>query len=381
MNKIITKAAGALIFSLVIFSNSMNAQNNQTLISRQQSIVAISALTAKGDLEKLKNALNAGLEAGLTVNEIKEVLVHLYAYCGFPRSLQGLNTFIAVLEERKAKGLKDVLGKEAAPVSSTESKYERGRKNLEILTGRAESGPKTGYAAFSPEIEIFLKEHLFADIFERDILTFKDREIATISALVSLGGVEPQLEGHLKIGLNVGLSAPQLEQILSVIEKSVGAREADAGRAVLNKVLKKSANMETTENKNENAIFPKGEKAPAENFTGTVWVKGLVPRSANNNYTIGSVTFEPGARSNWHTHPAGQILLVTAGTGLYQERGKPVRRINQGEAIVCEAGIEHWHGASPTSPMSHLAVTNFKGETAVVWLKPVTDEEYKFDWK
>lgn len=361
-------------------SKTVNSQNkpaeNQQLSAKQQSIAAISGLTGKGDLGNLKKALVGGLEAGLTINEIKEVLVHLYAYCGFPRSLQGLNTFISVLEERKKQGIKDVIGREATPVSSRESKYEQGKKNLEKLTGRVESVRKTGYAAFSPEIEIFLKEHLFADIFERDVLNFTDREIVTISALITLGGVEPQLEGHLNIGLNVGLSESQLSQILSIIEINVGKKESDAGREVLNKMLKKSTNPVSAENKNEGAIFPKGEKAPSQNFTGTVWVKGLVPRSANNNYAIGSVTFEPGARSNWHTHPAGQILLIIEGKGLYQEKGKPVRTISKGEIIVCDADIEHWHGALPESLMSHLAVTNYKGDVGVVWLKPVADSEY-----
>ncbi len=135
--------------------------------------------------------------------------------------------------------------------------------------------------------------------------------------------------------------------------------------------------MKNTENKNETAIFPKGEKAPAENFTGTVYVQMLAPKTANNNFSIGNVTFEPGARSNWHTHPAGQTLLVTNGTGLYQEKGKPVKTINKGETILCDANIEHWHGASSTSGMTHIAITNYKGDENVVWLKPVTDEEYK----
>ena len=139
--------------------------------------------------------------------------------------------------------------------------------------------------------------------------------------------------------------------------------------------------MEKTENNIGDTVFPKGEKAPAENFTGTVWVKPLVPRSANNDYTIGSVTFEPGARSNWHVHPAGQILLITEGRGLYQEKGKPVKTISKGEVIVCDADIEHWHGASPESSMSHLAVTNYKNDVGVVWLNPVTNEEYKSDLK
>lgn len=215
-----------------------NKAESQTLSAKQQSIVAISGLTAKGDLEKLKKALNGGLDSGLTVNEIKEVLVQLYAYCGFPRSLNGINTLMAVLEERKAKGIKDVAGKEASPVKNTGNKYERGKKILETLTGRKETEPKAGFAAFSPESDVFLKEHLFADIFERDVLGFTDRELATISALVSLGGVESQLESHLNMGMNVGLTESQLKELMSVIETSVGKPAADSGREVLNKALK-----------------------------------------------------------------------------------------------------------------------------------------------
>ncbi|MBG8555075.1 carboxymuconolactone decarboxylase family protein [Hymenobacter guriensis] len=210
------------------------------LTARQQAIVTISALTAKGDLPRLHKALGDGLAAGLTVNEEKEVLVHLYAYCGFPRSLNGLNTLIKVLAERKANGITDVMGKEASPITSTAPKYERGKKNLETLTGKPETGPKTGYAALSPEIEVFLKEHLFADLFERDVLTFTERELVTIAALVSLGGVEPMLQSHLGIGLHLGLTPTQLRQLLQVEETSIGKKEADAGRAVLTKVLETS---------------------------------------------------------------------------------------------------------------------------------------------
>lgn len=134
--------------------------------------------------------------------------------------------------------------------------------------------------------------------------------------------------------------------------------------------------MEKTENKIEDTVFPKGEKAPAKNFTGTVYAQPLAPITENNSFTIGSVTFEPGARSNWHTHPAGQTLLVIEGKGLYQEKGKAVRTLNKGDVVLCSPDVEHWHGASPESGMTHLAITNYKGEVGVTWLKPVTDEEY-----
>ncbi|MGD9561238.1 MAG: cupin domain-containing protein [Pyrinomonadaceae bacterium] len=134
--------------------------------------------------------------------------------------------------------------------------------------------------------------------------------------------------------------------------------------------------MSESSDKSDSTVFPKGERAPVQNFTGTVWVHMLVPAAQDSNYSVGNVTFEPGARSNWHTHPAGQILLVTQGQGLYQEKGQAIRMIKQGETIVCAADIEHWHGASPTMQMSHIAITNSRDGIGVTWLKPVTDEEY-----
>lgn len=214
------------------------AMNQPTsLTEKQQRIVVIAALTAKGELAKLQPALQSGLEAGLTVNEIKEVLVHLYAYCGFPRSIRGLQTLMAVLEERKKRGITDPTGPKASPITATGSKYERGKKVLEGLTGRPETGPKQGYAAFSPEIEVFLKEHLFADIFERDILSYTDRELTTIAVLTGIGGVEPMLQSHLGICLHLGLTEPQLRQVFSLIDTHVGRVEAEAGRAVLAQVV------------------------------------------------------------------------------------------------------------------------------------------------
>lgn len=139
--------------------------------------------------------------------------------------------------------------------------------------------------------------------------------------------------------------------------------------------------MEKIENKNEGAIFPRGEKAPADYFTGTVYVQMLAPKTENNNFSIAGVTFGPGGRTNWHTHPAGQTLLVIEGKGLYQEKGKAIRPLNKGDVILCNPDIEHWHGGSPESGMTHVAITNYKGDSQVNWLKPVADEEYKADAK
>jgi quercetin dioxygenase-like cupin family protein len=123
--------------------------------------------------------------------------------------------------------------------------------------------------------------------------------------------------------------------------------------------------------------LPIGEKVSSNNFTGTVWLKPLVPNDSVFNCIVGSVTFEPGARSNWHYHPARQILLVTAGIGYYQEKGKPIRIIRKGDAITCPPNVEHWHGASPGSMMTHIAINPNTEKGIVVWLQKVSDEEYK----
>ena len=230
-----------LLLLLTLSINTMNAQNksvaNQSLNAQQQSIVSIAALTSVGNIDQLKTQLNTGLDAGLTINEIKEVLVQLYAYCGFPRSLNAINTFMSVLEERKAKGITDVEGKEASAINATENKYETGKKTLKTLTGREEKGPKTGAAAFTPVIDTFLKEHLFADIFSRDVLTYQQRELATISVLSALEGVASQLEFHLAAGINTGLTESQLKEVFTLIGKHIGKKQSEIANSVLLKII------------------------------------------------------------------------------------------------------------------------------------------------
>ena len=126
----------------------------------------------------------------------------------------------------------------------------------------------------------------------------------------------------------------------------------------------------------DSKIFPKGEKAPPDYFTGTAWVKMLVPNDSTFNCQIGNVVFEPGARNNWHTHPGGQILIATDGTGYYQEKGKPIQLFRKGDVIKILPNTEHWHGASPDSEFTHIAINTNTSKGIVVWLQRVTDEEY-----
>jgi quercetin dioxygenase-like cupin family protein len=204
------------------------------LTARQQAIVAIAAFTAAGVLARLTRALNEGLDAGLTVNEIKEILVQLYAYAGFPRSLNGITTFMTVLKHREANGITDDAGKEASPLPTDKSSVELGTENQTRLIG----APATGeYLTFAPTIDQFLKGHLFGDIFGRDNLDFQSRELATIAALANLDGVSPQLESHLTIGFNTGLTEAQMNGLIAVLRSEVGQKQADNASDVLNKVL------------------------------------------------------------------------------------------------------------------------------------------------
>lgn len=126
----------------------------------------------------------------------------------------------------------------------------------------------------------------------------------------------------------------------------------------------------------EQNIFPKGEKITNNNFTGTAYLKMLMDGDSLNPTSVGNVTFEPGARTKWHLHPGGQILLVTDGVGYYQEEGQAKKTLRKGDVIKCPVNVPHWHGANADTAFVQVAITNrHLGET--VWLHEVSEEEYK----
>lgn len=254
--KIMTTLLGVLFGCGIAASQTPKAE--QAMDSKRQHIAEVATLTSMGDLDKLKTVLTDGLNDGMTVSELKEVMVHTYAYCGFPRALRGLQTLVAVLDERKAKGFEDDWGREASPITDTRRKYERGRDILAEISGVPVDAPKADYAVLAPEIEVFLKKHLFADLFERDVLTYAERELTTVAVIASLGkGVEPMLKGHMGIALNVGVTPDELRGVLAIVEKNVGRSEADGGRLVLNELLQSKgliANPETPVETVENGV-------------------------------------------------------------------------------------------------------------------------------
>lgn len=206
----------------------------QEFNDKQKAIIPIAAFTASGEINKLTESLNAGLDAGLTVNEIKEVLVQMYAYAGFPRSLNGLGTFMGVLEARKSQGITDTVGKEASPLPEDQTSLEFGTENQTKLVGQAVAGPLFD---FSPAIDEYLKAHLFGDIFQRDVLSWKERELATIAALANMDGVNSQLRAHYGISLNNNITPDELKAFVNIIGKECGAEVAENAQSVLDELL------------------------------------------------------------------------------------------------------------------------------------------------
>jgi 4-carboxymuconolactone decarboxylase len=222
--------AGTLTLAVLATSAVASAQ---ALSPRQQSIAPIAAAMAVGDMSQLNAALNQGLDAGLTVSDTKEILVQLYAYTGFPRSLNALGELMKVLDARKQRGVQDAQGRDPGPVPTGRELLAQGTANQTKLAGTPVRGP---LFEFSPQVDEYLKTHLFGDIFSRDNLDWQSRELATVGALAALPGVESQLQSHIRISMNVGLTAAQLRQLADVLAERGRPEAARRARAAIQQV-------------------------------------------------------------------------------------------------------------------------------------------------
>ncbi|MCA1323779.1 carboxymuconolactone decarboxylase family protein [Herbaspirillum seropedicae] len=217
--------------TLLVSAPGVGAQSNElaSAINEERkldqangAIAPIGAFAAIGDMDRLAAALNQGLSAGLNIEQCKEILVQIYAYAGFPRSLNALGQLMKVLEERHGRGIHDDPGQAPSALPPVTAMLEEGTKNQTRLVGSPVKGPLFDFA---PAIDQYLKSHLFGDIFARDNLDWQSRELATVGALSALTGVEAQLQSHLKVSFNVGLSPMQLRQLPQLLADS-GARDA-----------------------------------------------------------------------------------------------------------------------------------------------------------
>ena len=214
---------------------TISPASSESLSTRQQAIPLIAAFMATSDMPSLNAVLNQGLDAGLSVSEAREILVQLYAYVGFPRSLNALNELMTVVQARKQRGIADALGREpsrAIPVGA--ELLAAGTANQTKISGAPVKG---AVFEFTPVINQFLQSHLFGDIFERDNLDWQSRELATVGALAATPGVESQLRSHMLASLRVGLSEAQLRQVTDLLKKHGDAQTAERAGTALAQAL------------------------------------------------------------------------------------------------------------------------------------------------
>ena len=334
------------------------------LSPRRQGLAVIAAFEAKGDMSRLETALATALDNGVTIHEAKEALSQLYAYTGFPRSLNALGTLQRVLEQRQAAGIQDNPGKDADPLPAGFDALKQGTEVQTRLTGTP------FHYSFVPATDYYLKAHLFGDIFARNNLSFADREIVTVSAISALSGCEPQLTAHVSGARNMGVTDDELRALPAVLEEKVGLAEAERLRGALATVFGEDYSPVKTV---DFSIWPKGEpnSAYARYFTGNSYLAPLEGGIAN-------VTFEPRCRNNWHIHHKQvQVLICVAGRGWYQEWGKEAVPMTPGTIIAVPAEVKHWHGAAKDSWFQHLTYHKDVQEGASnEWLEPVTDAQY-----
>ncbi len=327
------------------------------LTAKENAIVDIGAWTARGEQDKLCAAFKAGFAAGLTLNEAKELVGQLYAYCGFPRALNAAGTLQRVVESSK---LKVESSDSTRSTRLNDSPFLLGERAIEIGTDNQTKlcgGPVKGALFdFHPQLDAYLKAHLFGDIFARDVIDWRMREIVTIAALAARPETEPQMKAHIAIGKVNGVTDAQAAEIVRRVQ--LPRDPADLPR--------------------DWSPIPVGEP-------NTAYAKYFIGNSYLHKLTLDQVpafgvTFEPGCRNNWHIHHAktggGQMLIVTAGEGFYQEWGKPARRLKKGDTVNIPANVKHWHGAAPDSWFSHLALEIPGEDCHAEWLEPVSDEDY-----
>ena len=312
----------------------------QSLTERQKGLAACACLMAQGDMERLEPAVRSALDNGVTINELKEAFSQLYAYTGFPRSLNALGVLGKVLENKQETWQEGKPWMRPAEWDDARKAYELGTKNQTQLSGRPFNYD------FCPQDDYYLKAHLFGDIFAGDQFSNADREIVTVAALSGLEGVAPQLAAHKQGAVNMGNSQQLVDELCAWL--------ANEGYTLISK-------------------WPKGELNPyGQFFSG----KSYLVRMEDGLF---NVTFEPGCRNNWHIHHKQvQVLICVAGRGWYQEWGKEPQEMTPGTVIAIPAEVKHWHGAAKDSWFQHLTYhKDVKEDASNEWLEPVDDEAYR----
>lgn len=336
------------------------------LSPRDRSLVTVSVLIATGKTAQLAGHLGRALDNGVTPGEIAGVVTHLAFYTGWPNAVSSLEVIDKVFVERGVNvATLRALVAPSLPVPASDA------ARAQAVT--ATIGP------IAPKLAALTNAVLFADLWRRPDLAPRDRSLVTLSALAA-NGDEAGLAFHVGLGLQNGLTRVEIGEALTHLAFYAGWPKATAAVAVADKAFRDLGAAEAPAAASSLTITPPGSQpvqGPAATFIGAVTVTSPFKGTGQARLGGAIVTFEPGARSNWHSHPLGQLLVVTAGEGLVQAQGEPVRGIKAGDVVWTPPGVKHWHGAAPTTPMTHVAVAEALDGKSVTWLEPVTDAAYR----
>lgn len=328
---------------------------------RDRSLITIASLIAGGRSAQLTSHLRIGLGNGLEPAEIAEVLTHLGFYAGWPNAVSAVTVTQEVF---KAQGIDPRLAAQprGAPLAlpaSDAARAERVRATVGIA---------------APALADYTNRVLFGNLWRRPALAARDRSLVTIAALVTTGD-GAQLEFHLRLGLDNGLSPVELAEALNHLAFYAGWPKAMGAVPVLARVAG------PVEAKADPLTVIRAGTAPAagpaRNFIGSVQVDTAFRGAGPSRLSGARVTFQPGARTNWHSHALGQTLLIASGRGFVQDEGGAVREVRAGDIVVTAPGVRHWHGATRDSVMSHFAISERSGGEDVIWMEPVTDAQYR----
>lgn len=331
------------------------------LSPRDRSIVTVSALIAMGKAAQLKGHTNRALTNGVKPTEIAGLATHLAFYTGWPNAVSALEVIDSVFLERKV----DFASlKAAAGPDGTVARVQR-TANPQIT-------------AMAPKFEQLTSDVLFGSLWLRTDLSPRDRSLVTISALAATGS-EPQLASHIKVGMTNGLTRAEIMEAFTHLAFYAGWAKANSAIRVAIPIFEAAPQPAAPAKTEKLVVVPKGSNpavAPASNFVGSVTTTSRFKGTGDSRLGGATVTFQPGAHTKWHSHPLGQLLIVTAGRGWVQAEGEPVREIKAGDTVWTAANVKHWHGATKKDVMTHVGVSEaLNGETAT-WLEPLSDGQY-----
>lgn len=339
------------------------------LSPRDRSMVTVAALIARIQTMEFSFHFNLALDNGVKPAELSEVITHLAFYAGWANAMAAI---VVAKDIFRSRGI----GVDQLPPANDKllPLNEEAEKQRSTLVGN-------NFGHVSPGLVQNTTDVLFRDLWLRSALAPRDRSLITMSALIA-NGQTAQIPFHLNRAMDNGLTQEQAAEVLTHIAFYAGWPCAMSALPVAKEVFEKRHSSGPQGNKRSvgmtitHAGSMPSMVGSADWFTGNVRVDSLFPADGGRRSNGGMVTFEPGARTRWHTHPAGQTILITQGLGWVQKQGEAIQEVRPGDVVFFAPGEKHWHGASANVGMVHIAITEVVDGKAVDWLEPVNDNDY-----